>query len=337
VETGKDRPVATTFLHLANGTSTTSTIHDAGIPGRSSIWADPLHEGPVPAGISDEELLAIRARHLADEGHGVEAIASAMRRWRSVLDDVEEYDELVLWFEHDLFDQLNLIQVLDRLARQPWPTPVSLVTIGSFPGRPQFKGLGELTAGELGPLFETRQLVTAAQYALGARAWSAFRSPDPTAIEALLATDTTALPYLAAALQRHLEEFPSMADGLSRTERRILELASNAPIALRVAFPRMHDEETAFYIADVSYVHVVRDLAAADPPLIVVRKTADSDRTPLAGAIALTDSGMDVLVRRADRVELCGIERWLGGVHLSGRGPTWRWDHAHERLVRAGR
>src|SRR3954447_1304270 len=96
------------FMHVANGTSTTRTIHDAGVPGRSSIWADPLYEGPVPGGLDDEALLAVRAQFIGGGRHGVEAVASDLRRWREAIDDTTAYDELVLWYEHDLFDQLNL-------------------------------------------------------------------------------------------------------------------------------------------------------------------------------------------------------------------------------------
>ena len=139
------------------------TIHEAGIPGSTSIWADPLHEGPVPGQLTDEELLDVRARYLASgadsDGDPAETIAE-LRRWREVIDDHESYDELVLWYEHDLFDQLNLIQLLSRIGRaHPVPGPVSLVCVGSFPGHPRFKGLGELTPGELGSLFATRQPV----------------------------------------------------------------------------------------------------------------------------------------------------------------------------------
>ena len=38
-----------------------------------------------------------------------------LRRWRQVIDAHEAYDELVLWYEHDLFDQLNLLQILSRM------------------------------------------------------------------------------------------------------------------------------------------------------------------------------------------------------------------------------
>ena len=68
------------------------------------------------------------------------------------------YDELVLWFEHDLFDQLNLIQVLDWIHRHvPAGKPVSLVSIGAFPGHPDFKGLGELAPDDMASLLATRQ------------------------------------------------------------------------------------------------------------------------------------------------------------------------------------
>ena len=291
-------------LHLANGTSTTRTIHDAGIPGRSSIWADPLHEGPVPGEMRDEELLAVRAHHLADEEHGVEAVASELRRWRDVVDDYDAYDEIVLWFEHDLFDQLNLIQVLSRLsAGGAWPRPVSLISIGSFPGRPRFKGLGELTARELAPLFGTRQPVTDGQYGLARDAWSAFRSADPTSIEALLDKDTSALPYLGTALARHLEEFPSVEEGLSRTERRLLEIAAPARIAVRGAFPLMHEEETAFYIADDSFLHVVRELAREPSPLLTIRTEREEVPSALSGWMELSQFGRLVLAGRADALQ----------------------------------
>jgi hypothetical protein len=325
------------LLHVANGSSTTATIQRAGIPGAVSIWADILHEGPVPA-VSDEELVGIRARYFTSGPDDAPAdLVAEVSRWRKAIDAEADYDELVLWYEHDLFDQLNLIQVLSRLAVPgSWPKPVSLICIGSFPGRPRFKGLGELTASELAPLFETRQPVTAAHYAVAVSAWAAFRAPEPTSIEAFLRTDTSALPYLAAALERHLEEFPSTVDGLSRTEHRLLELAAPAPITLRAAFPRMHDEETAYYVTDTTLLDAALELSSPFVPLLTLKDRGASGhaaRAGLTGTIELTDLGRAVLAGREDRIACCGIDRWLGGVHLSGTGPHWRWDRAHERVV----
>jgi hypothetical protein len=345
----------TRFLHVANGTCTTGLIHEAGLPGTLSVWADVLHDGPVPAGLSDEELLPIRAKFLAGsaDGEGEAAdLAAGLKRWRAVIQDTSAYDELVLWFEHDLFDQLNLIQLLALIGQRPLVGKrVSLICIGSFPGRDRFKGLGELTPAELAPLLDTRQPVTEAQYALATRAWDAFRASDPRVLDALVrgvaaahdargdaggdtgdTGDTggvadagmSALPFLEAALRRHLEEFPWTTDGLSRTERRLIELAAAGPIVFADAFPRVHEGETAFYIADGALLDVIERLAALAPPLVVS-----------GNAITLTDTGRAVLAGELDRVSHCGIDRWLGGVHLNGRCATWRWNPETQRIVLA--
>jgi hypothetical protein len=345
------------YLHVANGTSTTRTIAAAGIPGELSIWADPLHDGPVPGGFTDEELVEARTTYLA--GLSVEPVSTAaatggeateareatentehtehtkntehtehtehtdertsvndLRRWRAAITARDDWDELVLWYEHDLFDQLNLIQLLTWISsRIGADAPVSLICIGSYPGRPNFKGLGELSPGELAPLFETRTPVSNAQYDFGDRAWAAFRAPTPEDLDAISRGDTSALPYLGAALARLLEEYPWTSDGLSRSERRLLELSAHGT-TLREAFPRMHDGETAYYIADGTLAALAAELSSTTPPLL------DTDSR---GSIRLSAAGKNVLDGRQDRIALCGIDRWIGGVHLRA-GHIWRWN-----------
>jgi hypothetical protein len=317
------------FLHVANGTSTTMTIEAAGIPGQRSIWADPLHDGPVPAGLTDDELLTVRASY-----HGAaDDPVNDLRRWREVIGDRDSYDELVLWYEHDLFCQLNLIQLL-TWVRPRVSAPVSLVCIGSFPGRPRFKGLGELFPAELAPLFDTRHIVTDAEYDLAERAWHAFRASTPEPLVELCRSDTTAMPYLGRALERFLQEYPSTRDGLSRRERRLLQLAEPGPLTLRAAFPRMDEGEDAHYITDTSLVDLADTLSQTGPPLVAVTGVDDPDRVLQSGSVSLTSAGRDVLAGRLDRVA-CGLERWLGGVHLQTGAEVWRWNDDRQRVVRS--
>ena len=326
----------TRFHHVTNGTSTTTSIESAALPGSCSIWADPLHDGPVPADLSDRELMEMRAAHLADGEHTVATVMEELERWRAAIDDASTHDELVLWYEHDLFDQLNLIQVLDRLGSSGAPARrVSLVCIGSFPGRPDFRGLGELEPDDIASLFPKRQPIVEAQLSLAARAWSAFRSPDPRAIEALLLTDTEALSFLAPALGRHLEELPSTRYGLSRFELSILDLARDETVSIWDAFHRVSNGETAFYLADLSFWRLVESLAApaSENALLDVRLESSRGGTLPRGQLSLTETGRAVLAGYVDRVAAVGIDRWLGGVHLEGRGPTWRLDDASRRVV----
>jgi hypothetical protein len=91
-------PQSNRFLHVANGTRTTDLIHKAGIPGASSIWADALHDGPVPGGLSDEELLKVRAGYLAETSDQIEDVIGELRGWRAAVDHHDAYDELILWY-----------------------------------------------------------------------------------------------------------------------------------------------------------------------------------------------------------------------------------------------
>ena len=313
------------MLHVANGTSVTDTLAQTGIPGVRSIWADPLYEGPVPAGLSDDRLVEVRTRFLLGTDDPGEDRWNDLRRWREVIDDHGSYDELVLWFEHDLFDQLNLIQLLSYLRfRPPVGKTVSLICIESFPGHPDFHGLGELPAQELASLFETRHPVMDAEYALAGRAWQAFREPTPQALDECRRSDTSALPFLTRALERFLEDYPSRRDGLSRTERHLLRLAEEG-IPLARAFPRMHEGEDAYYIGDESFMALIEELSRTSPPLVEV-----ADRS-----ISLTSEGRDVLAGRKDRVSY-GLDRWMGGVHLkTGETPIWRWDEAERRVIQS--
>ncbi len=315
------------FLHVANGTSTTATIEAAGIPGQSSIWADVLYEGPVPGDLGDEELVVLRG------GDSVVDVVNDMRLWRETIERHDAYDELILWYEHDLFDQLNLIQLLPWIhERVPGSKVVSLICIGSFPGRPHFKGLGELTPGELGSLLVTRTPVTEEQYALAQRAWGAFRKDTPQALDLLRLGDTTDLPFLAAALTRFLQEYPLTIDGLSRTERRLLELAARDGIRLTDAFPRMQEGEDAYYLTDLSLANMARDLSRTSPALLTLTPE-QAPHAPLASRVKLTDTGAAILAGKQDRVEVCGIDRWLGGVRLQSGSPIWRWDPERARVL----
>jgi hypothetical protein len=331
-------------LHVANGWSTTMTIEAAGIPGARSIWADPLYEGPVPAGLSDVDLLDVRMRYLSSPG-GPTSIAwggsnpsddpaNDLREWRAVIERHDSYDELILWFEHDLFDQLNLIQLLSWIRdRVPATKKVSLICVGEFPGRPDFKGLGELSAEELSSLLEIKEPVREPQFGLAQRAWRAFRQPTPEALDEFRHGDTSPLPYLAAALTRFLQEYPWTRDGLSRTERRLLEVAQGDGIALWKAFPKMYEGERVYHATRESLAELAETLSRTSPPLLALDLSETAEGHGLRGTVTLTDTGRSVLSGRQDRVAACGIDRWLGGVHLQSGSRIWRWDDVRERIT----
>jgi hypothetical protein len=48
--------------------------------------------------------------------------------------------------------------------------------------------------------------------------------------------------------------------------------------------------------------------------------------------LRLTHEGESVLRGHSDRIELLGVDRWIGGTHLMSEN-VWRWDPLGRRLV----
>ena len=199
------------MLHITNGDCAVAVISQV-VQGTLLPWRDVLHEGPVRAGLSLEALSSERAAFIADAGwDDREKVMQGFRERDATFRRAGEHDEIVLWFEHDLYDQLQLIQVLDGLADLRGPT-ISLVCEAEY--------LGTMAPERAAELFVLRNPVTRRHLQEARAAWAAFRAPEPRGLQDL---KTTSLPFLAAAIRRHLEEFPWTTDGRSRSERQILE------------------------------------------------------------------------------------------------------------------
>src|SRR4051794_10451876 len=163
------------LLHITNGESAANTLRQTALGGAVVSWTDTLHEGPVPA-LPRPKLLEMRASFLADCGWGNKAALRSVleRRDAQLLEALHEERAVVLWFEHDLYDQLQLLDVL-ALARAADAAP-ALIVIGSFPGKPSFAGLGELSAGELETLWPSRRTAGPAALEAASEAWTAFQA-----------------------------------------------------------------------------------------------------------------------------------------------------------------
>ncbi len=315
-------------------------MRHADLRGEILPWRDVLHEGPVPDGLQDHELRAVRARFLADRGFGnYEQILSEFVERDALLSEFLEYEEIVLWFEHDLYDQLQLLQVLAFFAER-----------GGVDGRlaavivPHY--LGRVAPQRLRSFFDQRRPVGADMRDLGRRAWSAFRSPNPIDLVALRDADTSILPHLTGALRRHLEEFPAMRDGLSRSERQILQVLRDGPMRLDALFRAAHhDVEDPIFLGDTIFALYVRRLAGPEGALVqredgVALETVrdfEDDREFWAQRAVITDLGKAILSGDRDRVQITGVDRWLGGVHLVGKIVPWRWDEFACTLVPSNR
>jgi len=242
--------------------------------------------------------------------------------------------EYVLWFEADLYDQLQITEILARLAGLGVPAGcITLICIGEHAGIARFGGLGELTAGQLRELPHTNACarLTPAALELATRAWAAFRAPTPEGLGAIAVTRLGELRFLGEAFDRLSREYPSTRDGLSLTERRVLAAVADGADSAGQAFGRAWARETRPFMGDTTAFSRMDRLAAAPDPLL--RLDPPGRPVERTTGVHLTSTGARVLAGEADQIALGGIDRWIGGVHLQGHRVPWRWDDGTEAIV----
>lgn len=252
------------ILNITNGTCTLDLMQAASIEGDAFSWDDVLHEGPVPSGLTLEKLSEVRAGYISSQGWASKD--ETLERFKvrdSKLNCSHQYDEVILWFEHDLYDQLQLIQILN------WFKSSDVSKVNLFLINPD-KHLGHHQPDEFSQLLKLKTVVTAEQLTIAEKAWNAFVSDSPILLNELLGQDLSPLPFLKAALSRLLEEFPDAEKGIPKTERLILECLEelNEPAKLGELFRAYCQKEDAEFLGDTVFFERLNQMTFCENPLI---------------------------------------------------------------------
>jgi hypothetical protein len=311
----------TGILHLRCGTDIRDSLRDAKIPGDFLEWADPICQGPVLP-LPEPEYLERRRAWISATGDIPRAeIDAKLHAMSSLPGRIERYDEVCLWFEHDLYDQSILIQVLAALAeaRELWPR-LRIVQIDRYPGIARFVGLGQLMPDALGSLYQARTPVSVEAFEIAVRAWDAWREPTP---DRLRNEDwrSDALPFLARAIARHLDEFPREDDGLGLTQRITLQAIADAQAkqghgyAMEIFGRLLSELEPMPWLGDSMWWGYLRELADGSAPLIEMLGEFPAEH------LTLTPLGRAVLAGEQNWLAVAGPteygpSRWRGGVEI---------------------
>ncbi len=322
-------------LNITNGDCAVDIMKKAGIAGDFLPWRDVLHDGPVPAGLSLEELSKVRAEFIIGKDWGGDDAKSAIKQdfidRDNQLKNYQDYGKVILWFEHDLYDQLQIIQILDWFAqRQQGTTKLTMICTENY--------LGMQSPDEMKDLMQYESPITNEQLTFSSTAWSAFRSTlsidKPKQWQDLLNEDTSALPFLKGAILRQLEEFPDCKTGLSRSAYQALNVFAQGETRCGKVFGEYSKTEERRFLGDVSFWDILDEMVNAKPPLL-----APKGRSQLQESVKQTDDlmitaiGNEVLMGRASLLDYSEIDRWVGGTHLN-KNNIWCWDSANKALLK---
>jgi hypothetical protein len=123
-------------LNITNGDSAVDLMRTAGVPGKYLPWRDVLHDGPVPGALDLDALSRVRARFIVSRGWASQdQVEASFAQRNQILESFRGFDKVILWFEHDLYDQLQILQVLDWFSGQDaGSTTISMICTDQYLG-----------------------------------------------------------------------------------------------------------------------------------------------------------------------------------------------------------
>ncbi len=329
------------ILNITNGDSAVEIMKKAHIPGDFLSWSDVLHDGPVPKGLSLDKLSQLRAEFIVSRKWGTrEAVKASFTQRDKILKSFRGYEKVILWFEHDLYDQLQVLQILDWFNER-----CTSSTPGCTSSTPDDKDcnlsmictdkyLGLLSSNEMKGMPKFEEPIKKEHLFLATKAWMAFRSDSPEKWSELRYIDTSVLPFLDGAIIRMLEEYPNTLNGLSRTAQQALKIISEGEISPGRVFKLILESEERMFLGDASFWIILQELLDSTPALLKPT-TKGKLRFPAAKdqELRITQAGLDVLSGRRNWLDVKKIDTWIGGVHLN---PThiWCWDSDSQTIVK---
>lgn len=216
------------ILHILNGDATLRGFEQTGLDGGVMVWREVLSQGPLEEDISSAHFWRTREEWIG------KAFKETSANYQSkMLDQLtllsEPYDEINLWFEFDLHCQANLLGVIAYLQQKAdlSAPAIYLICPNDFPGKADFRGMGELNGEELEYLYDNiREQLSAADIKIALQAWKVYVSRNAELLNEFIAnTDFWgSLHYLKPALEAQLKRLQVNEQGLNYIEQKLLEI-----------------------------------------------------------------------------------------------------------------
>ena len=331
-------------LHIRCGTDLGSTLPAGGFKGDFLEYSDPYGQGPI---LLNDNFVNTRAKFLhesydplfeniPDDSRKAKTLEATLTYLNTAHDKLkqaaQQYKRVVLWFEHDGYDQLILAKLLSFYARNNMPEKLEIISINHFPGSARFIGLGQLPPEAIRLLWQQRQPVNRQQLKLGERVWSNLGESSPLPLyEVAMSKDIKHLPDMKAALQRHLQELPSTRNGLSLTEQLSLEMLNEESSTAGQLFKKLATGRDPLpWLGDIMYWFILQSMIQASQPVFEVSE-CDLKKPWHERLLTITDTGKKVLTGTQGWLSLKPPDRWLGGIRLRANQPCWHWNDKEMR------
>ncbi len=289
------------LLHITNGDSFTSKLQSLQLQGDIITWREMLCEGKTLCTVGSESFWKTRFEFL-NKNYKISKswfVEKTLKEYRSLCNHKQQ-DHIVLWFEYDLFCQINMLAVLSWLKTHRRHAEISLVCSGKEDDSDRYYGLSELSDEKLMELYENRTMLTQDDIEYADYVWQLYCSDNPIRLENLINNDDFQFEYLSDALKTHLKRFPTIKNGLNELENHILDVViTQKPKSKKELMGNLLTNQGFYGFGDSQYERIITSL-----------KPLFSSFNP----VKLTKKGMEVLENRNNYYsQIRDNQLYLGG------------------------
>ncbi|MDA9343663.1 DUF1835 domain-containing protein [bacterium] len=209
-------------LHITNGSHLTNVLNELDIQGVKLTWQELLCEGPTTEKVGSELFLETR-KSFFTQFYNIDLDLELIKSELDKFNDSENYSEIILWFEYDLFCHINMIAIISLIQQKKMNLPIHLVCSGRIEGSKNLMGLSELSPEQLLNHYKNKVLLNKDDIDIATTVWGIYCGVDHNLLKPFIVKPSS-FKYLSNCLKAHLERFPDSVDGLSILERNILQI-----------------------------------------------------------------------------------------------------------------
>lgn len=248
----------TTPLHLLNGDQLAQQLQGASYFQTHLVFREALIVGPVK-NQSLDAFWKIRSEFIVTsygttaEEYNQKTISEIER-----LQQLPTNTEVCLWFENDLFCQVNLWFLLSLLADMP-KLKLFRVFPPVSPTEDRWVGFGSADLVSLGDCYQARIPLTISDLALGKALWQAYSSQDWDVFNSLSFQSSPCFPSLEEVCQAQLDRLPGAA-GLGKPERILHGILSTGVTDFSLIFREFNRQAGIYGFGDLQVKAMLNSL-----------------------------------------------------------------------------
>ncbi len=251
-------------LHILNGDSTAEIFSKSSLKGYILVWREMLCEGALHKNVGSDEFW--KNRYTFFEEIGVSKLEYYDKTIKELvkLEDVSQYNEIVLWFEYDLFCQVNLMGLCTYLLNSfRKDIYYALVCTGKENRKEILQTLADYQPKEYKILYENKIKLTQHDLFFAETSWQVYVENNKEKLKEFNFAKKTKFQYLQSAINQHLQRFPD-ENGLNQIDHKILEIidskAQTKEDIIR-ALLSWQRQETFYGFGDLQYFRYLEKLS----------------------------------------------------------------------------